>query len=90
MRVRVVYEGPPEGAKRLAGELRAAGFTVQNGPPPEHPDILVDDVRAVLWVSIEEDQVRSIRHVRALVASVMSSLASQYPSARVEIGDVVD
>jgi hypothetical protein len=86
VRVRVSYEGPPEGAKRLASELRAAGFTVDNGPPPEHPDILVDDARAVLWVSIEGDQVRSIRHVRAFVASLMS----QYPSARIEIGDVLD
>jgi hypothetical protein len=71
----------------LADELRAAGFTVKNGIPPEHPDILTDEIRAVLWVSIEgEPGVRSLRHVRALAGR----LTSQDPEIRVEIDEVPD
>ena len=89
MRIRVAYEGPPEGAQRLASELRAAGFTVENGVPPQHPDIRVEEARAVLWVSIEDEPgvTQSLRHVRAFVGR----LVSQYsPNIRVEIDEMTD
>jgi hypothetical protein len=88
VRIRVLYEGPPEGAQRLADELRAVGFIVANGPPLEHPDIRVEEARVVLWVSIESEPGvgRSLRQVRAFV----SRLVNQYPNTRVEIDEVPD
>jgi hypothetical protein len=85
VRARLVYEGPPEGAKQLANQLRAASFTVTNGPAPEHPYILVEEVRVILWVTVEEEPSgRSLRELRASVGRLMS----QYPGARVEIDNV--
>lgn len=87
VRVRVIYEGPRAGAEGVADELRGAGFTVENGAPPEHPDILVDEVLAVFWVSIKgELDPRFLPRVRALVGR----LIGRYPGARIEVDEPPD
>jgi len=87
MRFRVVYEGPVEGARRLMNQLRSAGLAVENGPPPEHPDILIDEVRAVFFVTPSDAPgAQSSRTVGALVGR----LVSPYPNVRFEIDEVPD